>query len=192
MGDKPDPVPKDQYCPLTPWTDGMSPPFVDIALGFIEKQANWVPEVGEPPNGFWRAYNWTYDIDGSILLLACGQYLVHYEYPISITMNFGTSGGTCSISTPLGQCFYGQDDFASTMSGYNLLYDSGPYFKNGYWYCWPYPNPSDLPKSWDFADLFGVPKQPGYFAEEFWSEVHNRFCRYSSHKDGTNLKIWME
>lgn len=181
MGDKPDPVENPHSCPLLPYANGKAPDSITVVISGVSKGVDWDSSFPEPFNGsFLCTFNacGSYSFTNSelIIVAAIGDVITSVGVrTVPYTSQFGAGNPTTEP--------WSADNAAPSQNIYSggsaSIEDMG---LSGYM----------PPPSWDAANLFGVPRTPGYFAEEFPSTKANRYMRYAAHADGTNLKVWTE
>jgi len=181
MGDRPERIANPNSCPGSGWAGGLVPDSIIVTLTGIQKGPAWTSVYPEPPEGsfvcdFLGCVVWSFDdADYKIEASVVGTEFHVYMFSKPYSFNFATAG---PIAEP-----YEQDNQHSSQNIYTggsvSILDLG---LTGLSY----------PPSWDASDLVGVPKQTGYFAEEFPSVIHNRYLRYARHSNGTNLKVWLD
>lgn len=179
MGDNP--IPKDNgihACPIVFWPDGLEPDIIVLTVTDILKGNAWSGVYPEPPNGVFPLA-WS----------SCGHWVFwdsYFVYALQISalaFTFRIYGTVPQINS-----FYWSGSAQENMSGDSFVNDG-----NGYYYGGSFAGSLSrlaLPRSWDAADLVGVPKVAGYKAEELPTSLADRKCRYANHFDGTNIKVY--
>lgn len=182
MGDRPIEIPKDNYCPLGPYTNGMEPDYVGLTLTGIKTGDEWIPGQLPPPNGTYKL-RW----------VRCGKWETQaggWNFSIEI---FPWQVRILVQPLEIGRDGFYQDTQMADVIICDNYWDSREYaYWGGQAKASMYLTSGALPASWDGADLIGVPKQSPYFAEELPTDIASRKLRYACHRDKTNVKLFLE
>lgn len=178
MGDRPKATSNPNVCVLDFWNDGLQPDFIEAVFSGWGQGPDWGLNEPEVPDGLLR-----------LPFVSCNLYQFE-DSTRAVTAEFNELGVRFDYWDKVGPSVWqGEaslvDPFSVSLSWLygNNVFTVGNTAVN----C--FTAGSSLPASWDAADLFGVPLQEGYFAEELPPTQYDRYVRYAAHLNNTNLHI---
>lgn len=180
MGDKPINQPNKNNCPMSPYPNGMEPSHIIVTFSGIQKKVE-DPELPPPPAGRY-VVPWS----------ECGLFYKDYGNGNVISVLIQNELVTLQADSGyILASFWNEAEFAGTITMQNYWQSLPEHYYGGQAILEMNLYTSGLPASWDAADLIGVPKIEKYFAEELPTDIASRKLRYASHKDKTNIKVFM-